>query len=88
MFDLSKAMRPGKKAVALLRGLSRRVRTADSIGRLSEEMIGLLLPATGLAGAGKVVRDVLESWRREEAPLCTIHCYPERNAVVLEEPTA
>ena len=85
LFDLSKATRPDKMERALFRGLSRRVRAADSIGRLGEERIGLLLPATGLNGAGKVVRDVLGSWRREEVPRCTVQCYPEKDAVVLEE---
>ena len=85
VFDLSKTVRPDRRAVALLRGLSRRVRAADSIGRLDEERIGLLLPATGLEGAGKVVHDVLGSWQHEEVPRCTVHCYPDHDAPVFEE---
>ena len=76
VFDFSKAARPEKKGRTLLHTLIRRVRSADRIGRLGNERIGLFMPATGPAGADKVVRDVLEGWRREEAPFCTVKCYP------------
>lgn len=83
VFDFSKAARPEQRGRALLRTLAHRVRAADKIGSVGAERIGLLMPATGPAGADKVVRDVLEGWRREEAPTCTVTYYPGPEETVL-----
>ena len=77
VFDLSRSIRPGKRVRALVRSLSRRVRSADRIGWLGDEKVGLLLPATEANGATKVVEDILRSWRREDSPLCSIQSYPQ-----------
>lgn len=81
-FDATHVARPDRTVRVLLRGLSKRVRTGDTFGRISDRTIGLLLPATEPAGANKVVRDVLVNLQPGEAPIYTIHGYPEQLATM------
>lgn len=84
-FDASQTRRPHRTVRVLLKGLARRVRAVDKIGRTNDDRVVLILPSTEVAGADKVLHDVLSSIRTEEPLPYTVCRYPEGNVGV---PTA
>ncbi len=63
--------------ICLSRTLTERLRLTDEVGWLDEWQVGVMLPATGAAGAWKVANDVVQAFSDDMLlPLCRVYGYP------------
>jgi len=68
------------------RAVQRRLRITDDAGWLDRNRLGIVLPATGAAGAWKVAEDLLPLLREHSPPLaCRVYCYPSDDWLRPEE---
>ena len=57
--------------------LQQRLRPADEVGWLEDEVIGVVLPATGGAAAWRVAEEVCRGFPPDcPPPACTVYCHP------------
>jgi hypothetical protein len=64
-------------AVRLARTILQRIRVTDDVGWFDDQHLGVLLPDTSPAGAGRLAQEVCQIVaRRGPRPLCTMYSYP------------